>query len=116
MARLRWPFHALAVSAGAGLSQGGYERLMDGPFGDYTESPVYIWDNARWFNFDFAVERRSKKGLEWRVFLGAERLLNDAHADRCVPPDNETDWCPDWGGRSISLFTVGFAIGYAFEL
>lgn len=117
MARLRWPFHAFAISAGAGMSQGGYERLVNGLFGDETESPLYIWDNARWFNFDFALERRSKKGLEWRMFVGAEHLLNDAQADRCQPPPN-VDSCSgsDWGGWPVSLFTIGFAIGYAFDL
>ncbi len=113
-ARVRLPLGTLAVSVGAGVSEGGYERRWE-LFADSSESPLHIWDHAAWTNLDLALEGRARRGFQWRVFVGSGRMLHPGEGDRCEPA-TQSDWCPGWGDKPITLLLIGAAFGYAFEI
>jgi hypothetical protein len=111
--RLRAPLGPVALSVGAGVSEGGYQtrgRL----FADWSETDLWMWDHATWLDADVALEGRGASGFQWRVLAGVSSMTNAASPDRCEP--HYGDMCTPWTKNSVSLFYLGAAFGYAIDI
>lgn len=121
--RGRYPFGDTGVknnafALGGGVSRGPYESCGGDsrfPWGCFDVLSVRDWDAAYWLQFEGSYEHRWAGGAQFRLYGGAEWLLNPA-ARQCHAVGDARGCTPPSPSASETHAYVGIAVGYAFTL